>query len=264
MVAGWLGRCRSLWVPGGKEKGAGRLWIVIGIFNLNADPSNLLWLVKYFVISMLNPPPNCESYWRMLVAKSEAGGCWQNLTNITHTYLPYFGFWFKTFYFLANIILFVCFVLFFIDFILLFDTYLDITLYFLMYISRLFTILLQFHYIVWFIYLFAKFFCRLICRFMKPVRSFTRRERLLCRRGVGGFSLIFILDHCILCILCIEIILTILIMHIHYCILCIEIILIYIDLAYSLLHTLHIYHIDHINDCIIFFSIILIISSNNQ
>ena len=174
---------------------------------------------------MLNPPPNCESYWRMLVPKSEAEGCWQNSTNITHTYLSDFGFWFKTFQFLANVILFVCFVLFFTDFILLFQTYLDITFYCLMYISPLFSILLQFHYIFWFIYLFAKYFCRLICRFMKPVRSFTRRERLLCRRGVGGFSLIFILDHCILCILCIQIISIILIMHIHYCILCIDIIL---------------------------------------
>ena len=78
---------------------------------------------------MLNPPPNCESYWRMLVAKSEAEGCWQNLTKITHNYLSDYGFLFKTFQFPANIILFVCFVLFFIDFILLFKTYYHILLF---------------------------------------------------------------------------------------------------------------------------------------
>ena len=219
---------------------------------------------------MLNPPPNCESYWRMLVAKSEAGGCWHNLKNITYTYLSDFGFWFKTFQFLAYIILFVFIVLFFIDFILNFQTYLGITFYSLIYMSPLFTILLQFHlYILRFIYPFSKYFCRFIYIFLDSFIYFQNTSAgwsvgswnpcgalpggrdyfaggesvdfhsfssvhtlhalhiyyiywLLCRRGAAGFSLIFILDHCILCILCLPIIL---IMRIHHCILCIEIIL---------------------------------------
>ena len=181
------------------------------------------------------------------------------------------------------------FVLFFIDFILLFQTYLDITFYCLMYISPLFTTLLQFHYIFWFIYLFAKYFCRLICRFMKPVRSFTRRERLLCRRGVGGFSLIFISAYFACFAYLLYILITLpegsrwILTHFHFGPLHTLHTLHtdHIDHAYSSLHTLHRDHIDHINygtPCIyarcaiidtfdyriIFFSIILIISSNNQ